>query len=622
MKIIILIISCFYCLSNGATNHRPPKSHLIKHYINSKYISLFANYSLYEENSQIDTVIISLHGTLRNGQEYFKDMIQSIGEKIKTTLVIAPSYKREGDDIDKDEYYWGRRWYQKWKYGYLAQNSDRVGSFHVMDHLIKTLNNLDSFPNLKSIILIGHSAGGQFIQRYAVGTKINSEITVELKLVVSNPSSYLYLHPNRLQFINGDFNEVETPNKNCPEYNDYIYGINNLPSYFENQSFSELKRNFQRNPVTYLMSEEDKETDYLDRSCEANLQGKNRIDRAYNFFQYLRKYFPDHRHQFSSIPHIGHDHLKVFSSDEALKLFFQEKNRSQQLIINDVGNAQDKITTPKQAYILLGGGKNDSEAFKYLLNAANGGDILVLSTKSKINHRYTHYLWKLAEVNNIEINSITTVSTPSRNLAQKDEVNALLEKADAIFLTGGDQYRYQEYWKNTKLLDLLHEKINHGTPLAGSSAGLAIMGEYYFSAKNGTIYSLEALRNPESSKITIEENLLPINLLENVITDTHFSERNREGRLLAFMSKANDQFHTQSIGIGVDEATSLIVENEKMTKAGTGNVYIYKPQDSQKSGLNFGPIKKFTLNKSTTYPPLEKIVEDYKIIRVQNGIVK
>ena len=70
------------------------------------------------------------------------------------------------------------------------------------------------------------------------------------------------------------------------------------------------------------MSEEDKSTDYLDRSCGANLQGNNRINRAYNFFQHVRKNYRNHEHNFYSIPSIGHEHIDVFESEQAKKIFF------------------------------------------------------------------------------------------------------------------------------------------------------------------------------------------------------------------------------------------------------------------------------------------------------------
>ena len=106
----------------------------------------------------------------------------------------------------------------------------------------------------------------------------------------------------------------------------------------------------------------------------------------------------------------------------------------------------------------MGGGGNDPEGFKYLLKKTNGGDLVILSTKSKINHRYTHYLWNLAKENNIKLNSITTVSTKNTAAADDLQVLNVLKKAEGIFLTGGDQYRYFSYWNNTPLLQLLQEK--------------------------------------------------------------------------------------------------------------------------------------------------------------------
>ena len=365
------------------------------------------------------------------------------------------------------------------------------------------------------------------------------------------------------------------------------------------------------------MSEEDKETDYLDRSCGANTQGKNRIERAYNFFQYLRKNGTDHRHQFLSIPHIGHDHLKVFQSIEAQNIF-SRKNTKKDLIINKIGSKADQKAVTKPSFILMGGGGNDPEGFKYLLRETNGGDLVILSTKSKINHRYTHYLWHLAKKNNIKINSITTVSTKNRSAANTLEALRVLKKADGIFLTGGDQYRYFSYWENTPLLELLQEKINQGIPLAGSSAGLAIMGEFYFSAKNGTIYSDQALRNPDSTRIHLQKDLITHPLMKNILTDTHFSERNREGRLLSFINRAKKQYHQSPKGIGVDENTTFIVTSEYTKKTGTGDVLIYDLIDKN-LGLNLGRIKRTKLIQNKSYPKLENINEPFDIISVLNG---
>ena len=595
------------------------QSHLNRIAIEGTFLSYFSNHQLELEHNEVDQVIISLHGTLRNGEEYFHDMCLAIGNKSQTTLVIAPTFKRVDDAREEGEIYWGRKWYEKWKYGYGSQNGE-ISSFQAMDELIKNIAENKNFSNIRKISLIGHSAGGQFIQRYSVATEISSIVPdKEIELIVSNPSSYLYLHPQRVNFIKNDFHSFLPSTNKCEEYDDYIYGVRSgVPSYFRGLRREELQNNFEKNPVVYLMAEEDKDTDYLDRSCEANTQGENRIDRAYNFFQYVRTFFKFHQHRFISIPSIGHDHLAVFSSREAQDLFFGDK-KEDNFIQNKVGKIGTKNPPIEPSFILMGGGGNDSEAFSYFLEQAKGGDVVVLSTKSKINHRYTHYLWKLAQEKNIPITSITTISTKNKKAASNINLVNKIKNAEAIFLTGGDQYRYFSYWENTPLLKTLQNKIDQGIVLAGSSAGLAILGEFYFSAKNGTIYSEEALLNPFSEKIDIKKNLITHPLMQNIVTDSHFWERNREGRLLSFMHFIEKSFYSSPIGIGVDEKTSLIVRNDSVIKTGKGSIYIYRRAPKS---LHYVDIKRDQLIDNKTYPVIENINENSLYISVIDGEIK
>ena len=110
---------------------------------------------------------------------------------------------------------------KKWKYGYEAKNETGLSSFEVMDRIIKKISNQKILPNLKRIILIGHSAGGQFVQRYAVGTQVTQETSIPTYFVVSNPSSYLYLHDSRISFSN-DFEQFIPSVNSCSDYNEYL----------------------------------------------------------------------------------------------------------------------------------------------------------------------------------------------------------------------------------------------------------------------------------------------------------------------------------------------------------------------------------------------------------------
>ena len=123
---------------------------------------------------------------------------------------------------------------------------------------------------------------------------------------------------------------------------------------------------------------------------------------------------------------------------------------------------------------------------------------------------------------------------------------------------------------------MINKKITNGISIAGTSAGLAIMGEYIFTAQNGTITSKEALSNPLHKRITIESSFFNIDSMKNTITDSHFSERNREGRLITFMARAQARSRNNNFfGIGIDEQTSLSIFSNKIISYGSGNTFLY-----------------------------------------------
>ena len=108
-----------------------------------------------------------------------------------------------------------------------------------------------------------------------------------------------------------------------------------------------------------------------------------------------------------------------------------------------------------------------------------------------------------------------------------------------------------------------------------------------------------------------------IPLLESVITDSHYSERNREGRLLAFQNKTIQKYGKFPTAIGVDEKTSLVVNEDELYKLGHGDVFIYKKIDQK--NLNFGPIKRFRLDSNQRYESLQSLGNVFDVIEVMNG---
>ena len=159
----------------------------------------------------ITRAIIVVHGNGRNPYSSFRSVFDAAQAESRNdeTMILAPHFKGNDyggvtscDDDDCDsvaagELYWAT---PGWKQGDHSVNPESsYSSFAVVDDLIQHLSDPARLPNLKTIVLAGHSAGGQFVQRFAVGTTIDTQLRAGLKLefVVANPSTYLYLSAER-----------------------------------------------------------------------------------------------------------------------------------------------------------------------------------------------------------------------------------------------------------------------------------------------------------------------------------------------------------------------------------------------------------------------------------------
>lgn len=229
------------------------------------------------------------------------------------------------------------------------------------------------------------------------------------------------------------------------------------------------------------------------------------------------------------------------------------------------GDVSDFCCYPDYGICLMGGSTEDDRAMIWFLEKANGGDILVIRASGS--DGYNDYFYSELGV---EVNSVETIVFHSAEAANDPYVLQQIANAEAIWMAGGDQSDYISYWKDTEVENLLNAHINEKKAvMGGTSAGMAVLGSSYFSATNGTVYSSEALEDPYNTYMTFGHNdFFNIPLLENTITDTHFSERDREGRLLTFMARMNNELAERSFGIACDEYTAVCVDS-----TGLGAVY-------------------------------------------------
>ncbi len=247
-----------------------------------------------------------------------------------------------------------------------------------------------------------------------------------------------------------------------------------------------------------------------------------------------------------------------------------------------VGDPGDVDTNTLGGTLLMGGSTDVDAAMLWMLNKSGGGDIVVL--RSTGTDAYNQYLFDLGTVNSVE-----TLLIDSREKANSVTVESTIRNAEAVFIAGGDQYNYVQYWKDTKVEDALNYLRNiKNVVIGGTSAGCAIQGGIYFDAMNGTIRSEEALRNPYHKNLTLQKhNFIDNPYLRNVITDTHYDDPDRRGRHVTFLARINKDWDIRGKGIGVDERTAVCIDEDGKARVfGEGyafflNQYFYGPERCQ-----------------------------------------
>jgi len=228
-------------------------------------------------------------------------------------------------------------------------------------------------------------------------------------------------------------------------------------------------------------------------------------------------------------------------------------------------------TTP--GFALMGGGEDQDAAFQWMCGrAGEGGNFVVLRASGT--DAYNPYVRKLCP----GIGSVQTLIITSREGAGQPFVGETIRRASAVFIAGGSQDNYINFWKGTLVEEAINAAVKKGVPVGGTSAGLAVLGEYSFAALKDTVKSSEALPNPFDERVTITRDFLRVPFMEGKITDSHFVARDRMGRLIAFLARiATDGWTRTPYGIGIDEKTAVLMDADGSARVtGAGAVYFLR----------------------------------------------
>jgi pimeloyl-ACP methyl ester carboxylesterase len=309
-----------------------PNAYLLHKDGGTQALRYASSHPLNKLDTTVTTLLVYIHGVNRNGVAYFEyanDMVRS-ARKRKETLVIAPQYAN-ADDLDfyrlgNEFLYWNKA---QWKDGHTSASDDRrpqptkVSSYEVMDSLLTFVLTSNLFPHLRRVVIVGHSAGGQFVQRYSAITPLPDVLTqFSFRFIVMDPSSYLYPDGRRPL---GDHTFGLPDSSACPEYNHYPKGLEDLNTYAQTAGADKIRYNMLHRDIVTLLGAKDTRTDdpNLDVTCAANLEGPYRLERGIQFFAYISSW-PEYgnKKNLAIVADSGHNGDKMINSDEAIHWIF------------------------------------------------------------------------------------------------------------------------------------------------------------------------------------------------------------------------------------------------------------------------------------------------------------
>jgi len=203
---------------------------------------------------------------------------------------------------------------------------------------------------------------------------------------------------------------------------------------------------------------------------------------------------------------------------------------------------------------LMGGGTDVDALFTWMSDRAGGGDFVVIRASGA--DGYNQYVFDLGRFDSVE-----TLVLKNRAASSDPFVLRTIRNAEALFIAGGDQSNYVNQWKGTPVEDAIHELVAKGIPIAGTSAGTAILSEFVYAAQRQSATSSEVLADPFHRNITLDRDFLVLPRMDGIITDQHLIERDRLGRTLTFMARiVADGWAPESKAIAIDRETAVLID--------------------------------------------------------------
>ncbi len=219
------------------------------------------------------------------------------------------------------------------------------------------------------------------------------------------------------------------------------------------------------------------------------------------------------------------------------------------------GSAADVQRPTHGLLVLQGGGDDVDQNYVRMGEMGGGGDFVVLRASG--DDDYNEYIYKLCHCDSVE-----TLVVDSRAAASDPFVVEKVRNAEALFIAGGDQGNYIRFWKGTPLQDAINFVVAKPAPIGGTSAGMAVAGEFVYSATGpDSLTTPDGLANPFDINLTLERDFLKLPRLQGIITDQHLHERDRIGRTVTLLARLiKDGWSEHPRAIAADRETSVHID--------------------------------------------------------------
>ncbi|MFL9877760.1 alpha/beta hydrolase [Herbaspirillum rhizosphaerae] len=282
--------------------------------------------------TDVTRAVIIIHGWPRRDIDADKDLQQRAGALAEGTLFITPQFLTATDVTAHHLSSTTLQWQESgWLQGYDAKSPSPISSFTVMDAIFAHLADRTLFPNLKDVVLAGHSAGGQFVQRYAVVGRGEMNLIaagIHVRYVAANPAAYLYFGDERPQ-PDGSFADARA---SCPGVSTWNNGLAaKLPTYLTRPvSPGALEDDYLQRDVIYLLgtADNDPNADALGQACAFKSQGATRLERGHAYFRYITAAADTarlpQRHRLLEVPGVAHRTFAMYHSVCGLAALFDK----------------------------------------------------------------------------------------------------------------------------------------------------------------------------------------------------------------------------------------------------------------------------------------------------------